>query len=82
MAYDPDELKQAMEKSMREYKEKEEKKPLCGDIPAPVPFKKISTQADGNCLFHAIGKKVNKTASVVRQEICDFYDNFSRNIYI
>jgi len=81
MAYDPDfELKQAMEQSMREYKEKEEKKPLCGDIPAPVPFKKISTKADGNCLFHAIGQEVNKTASEVRKEICDFYDNFSRNI--
>jgi len=81
MYSDPD-FEQAIEQSKIEYEEKEKYKQLCGDIPAPVPFKKISTQADGNCLFHAIGKKVNKTASVVRQEICDFYDNFSKNIYI
>jgi len=79
MAYDP-ELERAIEESKILYEEKEKYKQLCGDIPAPFPFKKIGVKADGNCLFHAIGKKVKKSASVVRQEICDYYDTFSKKL--
>ena len=74
------ELEQALKASLEEYK-KEENKPLCGDISAPIPFMKISTPADGDCLFHAIGKEMNKNASTIRKEICEYYDKFSENIY-
>ena len=74
------ELEQALKASLEEYK-KEENKPLCGDISAPIPFMKISTPADGDCLFHAIGKEMNKNASTIRKEICEYYDKFSESIY-
>ena len=81
MAADPDwEYKQALKASLEEYK-KEENKPLCGDISAPIPFMKISTPANGDCLFHAIGKEMNKNASTIRKEICEYYDKFSESIY-